>query len=95
MKTTFTQHKKETITIENLDEWWIEQNEEMYERTDKYWLECLEKNELYCYGRNEINRNFYYAENSRFTMEHSWVPNDVWKEPNIVFSTLLKKKGLI
>lgn len=94
MKTTFTQHKKETIEIENLDEWWIENIEKIYEETDKYWLECLEKNELYCYGRNEVNRNLYYAENSRFKMNHSWVPNDTWEKPNDAFFKLLKMKGL-
>lgn len=95
MKVTFTEYKQSTTEIDDLEKWWIEQAQKSYEKTDKYWLECLEKDEPYCYGRNEVNRNLYYAENSRFTMKHSWVPNDVWKEPNIAFFTLLKKKGLI
>ena len=41
MKTTFTQHKAETVEIENLDEWWIKKIENNYEKADKYWLECL------------------------------------------------------
>lgn len=94
MKATFKQYKAETTEIENLDKWWVENIEKNYENADKYWLECLENNEPYCYGRNEVNRNLYYAENSKFKMEHSWIPNDIWKKPNIAFFKLLKMKEL-
>lgn len=43
MSITFKQYKEETIEIEDLEKWWIENIEKDYEKIDKYWLECLEK----------------------------------------------------
>jgi hypothetical protein len=60
-------------------------------KANEYWNECQENGEPYCYGRNNVYLNLYYAEtgNRWQVYQQTIIPKEVWDLPNQVFGKLL------
>jgi len=60
-------------------------------KADKYWLDCQETGEPYCYGRNDVYLNLYYAEtgNRWQVYQKTIIPKEVWDIPNIAYAKLI------
>ena len=95
MKTTYKTLMEKTILVDDVDKFYIAMLMARAKRADKYWHECIKTKEPYCYGRSNVYLNLYYAESGWFKMHHTWIPNGVWKVPNLAFQKLLKLKGIL
>jgi hypothetical protein len=76
--------------VVDLDEFWLEELSRGICQADKNWHHYLETGEPYCYGRNNMYLNFYYAETSKqqvFTQ--TIIPKEVWDIPNRAFARLI------
>ena len=60
-------------------------------KANDYWMECRKTETPYCYGRNDIDLNYYYAEcNERQVYNYTIIPKEVWNIPNKAFAKLIK-----
>ena len=76
--------------IVDTDEFWIKWQNDGAINADKYWGECFNENEPYCYGRNDIYLNLYYAESRKQqTYDYFMIPPEVWEVPNKAFAKLI------
>jgi len=91
MKAFYTEWPVSVTTVIDTDEFWLNWIEEGYQKANKYWLDCQETEEWYCYGRNDPNVNLQYAENGWFKMQNTYIPTEIWDVPNNIFLTLIKK----
>jgi hypothetical protein len=64
-------------------------------KADSYWNECQDTGEVYCYGRNDVYLNLYYAEtgNRWQVYQQTIIPKEVWDVANQVFGKLLREIG--
>lgn len=95
MKTTYRHWTEKTVQIDDIDKFYINMLMAGARKADKYWHKCLETGKPYCYGRGNVYLNLYYAEQNWFKMQKTWVPNQVWEIPNLIFQKLLKLKGIL
>lgn len=65
-------------------------------KANAYWNECQETGEPYCYGRNNVYLNLYYAEtgNRWQVYQQTIIPVEVWNMANQIFGKLLKEMGM-
>jgi len=90
MKVNYT----ETIPISKVvdtDEFWIQKQNDGAIVADKYWFKCWNNGEPYCYGRNDIYLNLFYAEtgNRWQVYTQTIIPPEVWDIPNKAFAKLI------
>jgi len=85
----YTEWQSKTEMVDP-DQFWMDRQNKDALYADKYWHDCHENGESYCYGRNSIWAALYYGESGWFKMEKTWVPNDVWKKANSAFAKLIK-----
>ena len=94
MKVEYTEWKQETKVIDT-DEFWLTKQNDGAIQADKYWHECMEKGEAYCYGRNDIYLNLYYVETGNLyqVYHQTIIPMEMWSIPNKIFSELINFQG--
>lgn len=63
-------------------------------KADSYWHKCREIGEPFCYGRNDIGLNLYYAETGNVwqVYHQTIIPKEVWSIPNTIYSKLIRFK---
>ena len=95
MKVEYTEWQGKTEVVEP-DEFYMDFLNKWALKSDKYWHECRENNEPYCYGRNDIYLNLYYAEtgNRRQVYEQTIIPPEVWEVPQRAYAKLIGFSGI-
>ena len=90
MKVPYTEWQQAT-TVVDTDEFWLKWCNDGALNADAYWHECWEKNEPYCYGRNDVYLNLFYAEtgNRWQVYQQTIIPPEVWNAPNEAFAKLI------
>lgn len=91
MKVEYTEWQKE-VSVVDTDEFWLKWLNDGALKADAYWHECRKNNEPYCYGRNDIYLNLFYAEtgNRWQVYQQTIIPPEIWNVPNEAFSKLIR-----
>jgi hypothetical protein len=92
MKVEYTEWQRKTKVVDT-DEFWLKWCNDEALKADAYWKECYDNGEPYCYGRNDIYLNLYYAETSKYQpYTQIIIPKEVWDVPNRIFAKLISFK---
>ena len=90
MRVSYTEWKTETSVVDT-DEFWMKWLNDGALKADSYWHDCWDNNEPYCYGRNDVYLNLFYAEtgNRRQVYSQTIIQPEVWNIPNGAYARLL------
>ena len=73
------------------DDFWLKWSNDGALKADKYWYDCYESGEAYCYGRNNPYVNLAHAETTRQQVYfQTIIPPEIWDVPNKAFQQLMR-----
>ena len=88
MNVEYTEYKGVTKIVDP-EQFWIKWCNDGAIQADEYWHRCYDSGEAYCYGRNDVYLNLYYAETRKQILKCTIIPPETWIAPNNAFAKLI------